>query len=63
MFIESKNKTIISIVTSSVIFGLGHIFGVIGQPILIIITKVICTIAMGIYFGTIYKKQITYGYQ
>ena len=56
MFIKSKNKTIIAIVISSVIFGLGHIFGVLGQPMLIIFTKIIWTIAMGIYFGAIYKK-------
>jgi len=56
IFIKSKNKTIIAIIISSVVFGLGHIFGVIDQSMLIIITKVIWTIAMGIYFGTIYKK-------
>ncbi len=56
IFTKSKCKTIIAIIISSVIFGLGHIFGVLGQPILVIITKVIWTIAMGIYFGTIYKK-------
>lgn len=53
---KRKNNTIIAIILSSVIFGLGHIFGVLGQPLLIIITKVIWTIAMGMYFGTIYKK-------
>lgn len=53
---KKENNTMIAIILSSVIFGLGHIFGVIGQPILIIITKVIWTIAMGMYFGTIYKK-------
>lgn len=53
---KRKNNTIIAIILSSVIFGLGHIFGVLGQPILIIITKVIWTIAMGMYFGIIYKK-------
>lgn len=56
MFIKNRNRTTIAIITSSVIFGLGHIFGVLGQPILVIITKVIWTIAMGIYFGAIYKK-------
>lgn len=56
MFNKNCNKTIIAIITSSVIFGLGHIFGVLGQPILIIITKIIWTIAMGLYFGAIYKK-------
>ncbi len=53
---KNKNNTIIAIILSSVIFGLGHIFGVLGQPILIIITKVVWTIAMGLYFGAIYKK-------
>ena len=53
---KRKNNIIIAIILSSVIFGLGHIFGVLGQPILIIITKVIWTIAMGMYFGIIYKK-------
>lgn len=53
---KKKNNTMIAIILSSVIFGLGHIFGVLGQPILIIITKVVWTIAMGMYFGAIYKK-------
>ena len=53
---KSKNSTLIGIVASSVVFGLGHIFGVLGEPILIIITKVVWTIAMGMYFGVIYKK-------
>ncbi len=53
---KKKNNTSIAIILSSVIFGLGHIFGVLGQPILIIITKVVWTIAMGMYFGAIYKK-------
>lgn len=56
IFTKSKSKTIIAIIASSVIFGLGHIFGILGQPILVIITKVIWTIAMGIYFGAVYKK-------
>lgn len=55
-FYKKKNNTIIAIILSSVIFGSGHIFGVLGQPILIIITKVVWTIAMGSYFGAIYKK-------
>lgn len=53
---KKRNNTIIAIISSSVIFGLGHIFGVLDQPILIIITKVVWTIAMGLYFGAIYKK-------
>lgn len=53
---KRRNNTIIAIIISSIIFGFGHIFGVLGQPILVIITKVVWTIAMGLYFGVIYKK-------
>lgn len=53
---KKKNNTNTAIILSSVIFGIGHILGVLGQPILIIITKVVWTIAMGLYFGAIYKK-------
>lgn len=56
IFHKKENKTSIAIILSSFIFGVGHIFGVLGQPVLIIITKVVWTIAMGMYFGTIYKK-------
>ena len=56
LFDSRNNKTTIAVITSSVIFGLGHIFGVLGQPIIVIVTKVIWTIAMGLYFGVIYKK-------
>lgn len=56
LFINSKNKTMIAVVSSSVIFGLGHIFGVLGQPLLTIVAKVIWTVALGLYFGAIYKK-------
>lgn len=56
VFHKSKNKKIIAVILSSVIFGLGHIFGVLGQSILVIAAKVIWTVGMGIYFGAIYKK-------
>lgn len=53
---KKKNNTVIAIILSSIIFGLGHIFGALNQSIFIIISKVVFTIAMGLYFGTIYKK-------
>ena len=56
LFAKNKNHTMIAIIASSVIFGLGHVFGVLGQSLFVILTKVIWTIAMGIYFGVIYKK-------
>lgn len=56
-FAKSKdNKTEIAIIVSSVVFGLGHIPGIIGMGIGVMLFKVISTIGMGLYFGTIYKK-------
>lgn len=56
MFMRSKNSTLYAVVLSSVIFGVGHIFGVLNQSFLVIISKVVWTIGMGIFFGMIYKK-------
>lgn len=56
LFITRENKTAIAIISSSVIFGVGHVFGVLGQSFLVIVAKVIWKIAMGLYFGVIYKK-------
>lgn len=53
---KNVHKTEIAIVVSSVVFGLGHIPGMIGMGMGVIIFKVISTIGMGLYFGTIYKK-------
>ena len=53
---KNANKTEIAIIVSSVVFGLGHIPGMMGMGIGVILFKVISTIGMGFYFGTIYKK-------
>ena len=53
---KKENKTEIAIIVSSVVFGLGHIPGMLGMGMLIILFKVVSTIGMGLYFGTIYKK-------
>lgn len=53
---RKDNKTEIAIIVSSVVFGLGHIPGMLGMGIGVILFKVISTIGMGFYFGTIYKK-------
>ena len=41
---KRKNSTLIAVVLSSVIFGLGHIFGVLNQSLLVIVSKVVWTI-------------------
>lgn len=56
LFEKSKNSTLIAVILSSVIFGVGHIFGVLNQSLLIIVSKVVWTVGMGIFFGMIYKK-------
>ena len=43
-------------IVSSVVFGLGHIPGMIGMGVGVITFKLISTIGMGFYFGMIYKK-------
>lgn len=56
MFSKNEKNTSAAILVSSAIFGVGHIFGAIGQPISVVCAKVVWTVAMGIYFGAIYKK-------
>lgn len=53
---RSAQKTKIAIIVSSVVFGLGHVPGVIGMGGGVIAFKLVSTIGMGLYFGTIYKK-------
>lgn len=54
---QNKHATLIAIVVSSLIFGLGHIPGMIGQDALTIVCRIIWTISLGIYLGIIYKKS------
>lgn len=53
---KNKYATIYAIVISSLIFGIGHIFGTLGSSLLTIICKVLWTIGLGLYLGAIYKK-------
>lgn len=56
MFAKSKNSTLIAVVLSATVFGAGHIFGVLNQSLLVIVSKVIWTVGMGMFFGMVYKK-------
>ena len=53
---KKEHHAVIAIWVSSVVFGLGHIPGMIGMESLVILFKVISTIGMGLYFGAIYKR-------
>ncbi len=56
MLAKNKANTLISVILSSVIFGVGHIFGTLNQPVLVIVGKVVWTVGMGMFFGMVYKK-------
>lgn len=53
---KTKNVALIAIIVSSVVFGSGHIFGMIGQDALTVVCRIIFTIMLGVIFGVIYKK-------
>ena len=41
ILVKSKNSTLLAVVLSSVIFGAGHIFGLLNQPLIVIVSKVV----------------------
>lgn len=53
---KKKNASLYAILIASVLFGLGHIFGALGQPIATVICKTVWATALGIYFGAVYVK-------
>lgn len=55
-FGERKSASLYAILITSVLFGLGHIFGALGQPIATIICKTVWATALGVYFGAVYVK-------
>ena len=55
-FGKRNNAALYAVITSSVLFGLGHIFGALGQPFITIICKAVWAAALGVYFGAVYVK-------
>ncbi len=53
-FGKRKNATLYAIFITSVLFGLGHIFGALGQPIVTVIAKTFWATALGVYLGAVY---------
>ena len=56
LFAKRKNSALLAVALSSVVFGLGHVFGVLGQPPLVIVSKILWTVGMGLFFGMAYRK-------
>ncbi|MBE6839195.1 MAG: CPBP family intramembrane metalloprotease [Ruminococcus sp.] len=55
-FGERKNATLYAVLIASLLFGLGHIFGALEQPIITVIAKTVWATALGVYFGAVYVK-------
>ncbi|MDE7253560.1 MAG: CPBP family intramembrane metalloprotease [Acetatifactor sp.] len=55
-FGERKTASLYAILIASALFGLGHIWGALGQPIATVICKTVWATALGIYFGAVYVK-------
>lgn len=53
-FGSRRNATLYAILIASVLFGLGHVFGALGQPPATIIAKTAWATALGVYFGAVY---------
>ena len=57
LFYRSSNAVFWAVILSSLIFGLGHVFGALENPPLTIIAKITWTIGLGVYLGAVYKKS------
>lgn len=53
---ERKNAALYAVVITSVLFGAGHIFGALGQPVVTVVAKTVWAAALGVYFGAVYVK-------
>lgn len=53
---KRNNATLYAVIIASALFGFGHIFGALGQPIITIICKAVWASALGVYFGVVYVK-------
>lgn len=56
MLCRTKHPQITAVTITAIIFGLGHVFGMIGMPLLFAACKVAWAIGLGIYLGAIYVK-------
>jgi membrane protease YdiL (CAAX protease family) len=56
IFSKSKYKSFIAVIISAAVYGLWHIFGLLGQPIIEIVVTALYVFAWGVFFGAIYVK-------
>lgn len=55
-FGKRKNAALYAVLVASVLFGAGHIFGALGQPVATVVAKTVWATALGIYFGAVYLQ-------
>ena len=56
LFGDRKHASLYAILITSILFGAGHIFGALGQPVVTILCKTIWASGLGVYFGAVYVK-------
>lgn len=56
LFGKKKNATLYAILITSALFGIGHIFGAVGQTLPAILCKAVWAAGLGVYFGAVYVK-------
>ncbi|SDW31385.1 CPBP family intramembrane glutamic endopeptidase [Streptococcus equinus] len=55
-FENSQNAVLYAILITSFLFGFGHVFGALGQPLGTVICKTVWAMALGVYLGSVYVK-------
>lgn len=55
-FAGRRHASLWAVLITSALFGLGHIVGCIGQPLLTGVCKVLWAAALGVYFGAVYVR-------
>ncbi len=53
---KRKNPQLIAVIITAVIFGMGHIIGVIGMSPIIAACKIVWAIGLGVYLGAVYIR-------
>ncbi len=51
-----KNPQLTAVIITATIFGMGHIVGVIGMPIMIATCKIVWATGLGVYLGAVYVR-------
>lgn len=55
-FAGRKHPALYAVLVTSALFGLGHVVGCIGQPLLTGVCRVLWAAALGVYFGAVYVR-------